>query len=294
VAEAPAPLVAVRAAAGVDLTPLTDRLWRERIPHRVVGDGNGQVVLVLDETAAARVQAMASALARGDTRIPGDELPDESTWQTWWRTARRFFVRTPVTALVVLVTLGLAPFAIEGRPVPLLAALFMVPPAWVSTGAEWSHLGAVLLRGEVWRLLTPCLLHFSLLHLAMDVVLFSMLGRRIERGLGTLAAVATFCGIGVLSNVAQFLLAGSALFGGLSGVVMGQLGFLLLTARRSRNALLRVEPALAIGMLVSSAIFATGITELVGLHIANTAHWAGFAVGVLAGALWPLRGRAAR
>jgi membrane associated rhomboid family serine protease len=40
--------------------------------------------------------------------------------------------------------------------------------------------------------LTPCLLHFSLAHLVMDVVLFWALGRRIERGLGAWAAVATF------------------------------------------------------------------------------------------------------
>ncbi len=280
------------AEAHTDLSPLTDRLWRERTPHRVIWKDGMQQVLVIDARAAARVQALAEALARGDAKIPGDELADESTWQTWLRVVRRFFLRTPVTAVVVLITLAIAPVSMEGQPIRVLAALFMVPPAWVSTGAEWSHLGDVLLRGEVWRLLTPCLLHFSLMHLVMDVVLFAALGRRIERGLGPLAALATFCGIGVLSNVAQFLLAGSALFGGLSGVVMGQLGFLLLMARRSRDALLRVQPGLAIGMLLSSAIFATGITELVGLHIANTAHWAGFAAGVLAGAAWPVRRKA--
>jgi len=41
----------------------------------------------------------------------------------------------------------------------------------------------------------------------------------------------------------------------------------------------------------SSIVFATGITERVGLHIANTAHWAGFAGGVLLGAVWPVRRR---
>lgn len=288
-AEARDPVVAVRAAPDADLSALTDQLWKERIPHRVIGDERMQLVVVVDDATAARVQALAGALARGD--VVADTASVDKGRQARLRALRRFLVRTPVTAVVVALTLLLAPVAMGGEPLQLLAALYIVPPAWVSVGAEWTNLFAVLLRGEVWRLLTPCLLHFSLAHLAMDVVLFWALGRRIERGLGTWAALATFVLIGVASNVAQFVLVGNALFGGLSGVVMGQLGFLMLMARRSRDPVLYLPPAFAFGLLASSIVFATGITELVGLHIANTAHWAGFAGGVLLGAVWPVRRR---
>ena len=136
-----------------------------------------------------------------------------------------------------------------------------------------------VLQGEVWRLLTPILLHFSVLHILFNMMWLHHLGGAIEshegtRRLGLMVAV-----MGLVSNLLQYWMAGP-MFGGMSGVVYGLFGYTLMCVRfdpASPYELDRVNTVLMIGW------FFLCLTGAVG-NIANWAHAGGLVIGVAWGA----------
>ena len=72
------------------------------------------------------------------------------------------------------------------------------------------------------------------------------------------------------------------LFGGLSGMAYGLLGYLLVMARRAPQDLRwQLPKGFSISLLIFLVVFSTGITEPFGLHVANAAHWSGLICGAL-------------
>lgn len=149
-----------------------------------------------------------------------------------------------------------------------------------------------ILRGQIWRLVTPVFLHFGFFHLGFNLWWTHRLGTMLEPRLGWREFLALVLGLAILSNLAQYafpdlfdlapsMRTGSAPFGGLSGVVMGLIGFVW-TGSRS-------DPRLA-GVQLSTQSTAILLIYLVACSagwvgpIANTAHMAGLGAGMLAGA----------
>ena len=93
----------------------------------------------------------------------------------------------------------------------------------------------------------------------------------------------------LLSNGLQYLVSGP-LFGGLSGVVYGILGYCWMSQRRRPR--FQFPPALVTFALVWMVIGFTPLPEMLGLgRMANEAHLGGFVAGLLVAALSPLRGK---
>lgn len=142
---------------------------------------------------------------------------------------------------------------------------------------------AVMLgSGELWRLVTPSLLHFSLLHLVFNLLIAFEFGRRSEAMLGSVRFGCLVFALALISNLAQFVAESNPLFGGLSGVNYGLVGFV--AVRRLRDPFevgWQVPPALIVFLIVSMVLFSVGIGEVFGLRIANAAHWGGFIAGML-------------
>ena len=292
------PVLALRADADADLSPLTEQLWREQTPHRVFSEGDEQLLYVLNAQTAVRVRALAAALAGAPQQTATAALPGPAGPAAQWlipsvSSVLAWAKQAPVTSAVIVLALLCAPISLWGKPAGWLDALFFVSPTRFATAGDWMTAGQQLQQslatGEFWRLVTPCLLHFSFLHLAMDVLLFWEFGQRIERVLASRATLLAVLGIGVVSNVGQFVMSGAAEFGGLSGIVTGQLGMILMLGRRSTAEALRLPSALSMGLLLSLVIMSTGVTELFGLYIANSAHWVGLVTGMALGWLWPMR-----
>ena len=113
---------------------------------------------------------------------------------------------------------------------PILRALSRRPdqPGWATTSSriDWS---------QPWRLLTPMLIHFGILHLAFNMLWLYRLGSQIESVQGTSRVL---LGLVVLTQVpgalVQFAVSGP-LFGGMSGVVYGLFGFTWMQARYASN-----------------------------------------------------------
>ena len=135
-------------------------------------------------------------------------------------------------------------------------------------------------RGQVWRLITPVLLHFSVLHLLFNLAWWWYLGGRLEHryGAGKLA-ILLFSGA-LIPNVLQAMVSGAE-FGGLSGVTYALIGYLWLRERGSEDqSQVAVSNGLFIFMLCWLVL---GFTNLFGLNTANLAHLGGLLVGLLQG-----------
>ncbi len=128
--------------------------------------------------------------------------------------------------------------------------------------------------GQWWRLLTPIFLHFGLLHLVFNMLWLWDLGDILERFEGSRWLLFFVVVIGIASNLAQYAYAGP-LFGGMSGVVYGLLGYLWLRSYLDPGFPLRPNKTVVYLML---GWFALAWTGLLG-PIANMAHTIGLVAG---------------
>ncbi len=134
-----------------------------------------------------------------------------------------------------------------------------------------------LSRGQVWRLFTPALIHGSALHLLLNLNLFYVFGTAIEHLRGT----ARLAGLTLLSaaagNIVQYWW-GGPLFCGLSGVGYGLYGYVWMKALFQPETRFVIPRSLHVTFWIWTLICFSGL-----LPIANGAHAAGLAVGILYG-----------
>ncbi|PHM35660.1 rhomboid family intramembrane serine protease GlpG [Xenorhabdus innexi] len=134
---------------------------------------------------------------------------------------------------------------------------------------------------ELWRWLTPALLHFSLLHILFNLVLWWYFGSQVERNINTGKLVEITIVSAVFSGWAQSLFSGSH-FGGLSGVVYALISYVWLTGEMSPQKGLSAPR----GLIAISVIWLfVGYLNMFSLSIANAAHFSGLIIGLLM-ALW--------
>lgn len=147
-------------------------------------------------------------------------------------------------------------------------------------------------EGEIWRIFTPTLLHFDLLHIFFNVLWFILLGNQIEYRLGWFRYLLLILITGIFSNTAQYLMSGP-FFMGLSGVVVGMAAFIWARQQVApwegyllhRFTLIFLS-IFVVGMFLLQIVFfflqIFGKFELT-IGIANTAHLTGGVVGYLLG-----------
>ncbi len=133
--------------------------------------------------------------------------------------------------------------------------------------------------GEVHRLLTPILLHFSFMHILFNLLWLKDLGKIIEKKLGSLNFIYFIILLGVVPNLVQYLFRGP-LFGGMSGVVYGLLGFLWMYKKFNKSSEVVELPKHDIYLMVGW--FIVCMTGFLG-PIANLAHGVGLFIGMLIG-----------
>ena len=284
---------ALRVGKGVDLRPLCDQLKGEGLPFRVYETGGAQCLAVADEAAADRVRGLWAAGAGGRRAI----LPPPGLWPVGLGGAvRTEFQRTPVTLALGALCLLLYPFLGNTAETvgPVLSALLIVPVVPHGNLIAFPSLSATLEAGHLWRLWTPALVHFSVLHLVFNSLWLWEFGRRIEGQEGSGRLLEGLLWLAPASALAQYAVGEHPLFGGLSGVVYGLLGYLVMVQRLRPRRAYRLPPALPVLLIGLLALMATGVTEPFGLAVANGAHLGGLVAGGLWGfarALWPGGGR---
>jgi GlpG protein len=102
-----------------------------------------------------------------------------------------------------------------------------------------------------------------------------------------------FLVIALVSNVAQFVFGGPSLFGGMSGVVYGLLGFSWVGPMLQPRWAIRPAPGIMLFMVGWLVACIFGIVEVLGFGaIANAAHVGGLLSGAVLGAAFGLLSRA--
>ena len=269
------PVVALRLPLQIDLSAFLALLQRLQVPHRVTEEAGEQLLWVPGEQLAEQVRELYGRYPQGDA---GEQEPAPSAG----------FVQTlkdsPLTTAMLGLTLLIAALTLLGENIALIHWLSFVDFRIQGDYIYFSYLRETLQSGQWWRLLTPMLIHFGLLHLAMNALWYWVLGRRIEARQGPWVLLGLTLVFGLSANFAQYLYAGPSLFGGLSGVLYGLLGHCALFQRLAPNAEYRLPPGLLVLMLGWLLLCMTGIFELLQLAaIANAAHVGGLLAGCLTG-----------
>jgi len=265
----------------VDLSGFVALLQRLHVPHRVAEEGGEQVLWVRGEELAEQVRELYA-------RHPLGDAADEP--QSVVAPPRESFVaqlrRSPITALVLLSTFIVFAVTLAGENFSAIRWLSFVDFRIDGEHIYLAYLDATLASGQWWRLITPMLIHFGWLHLAMNSLWYWELGRRIEFRQGAIGLLGLTLLFGLASNFAQYWWAGPSLFGGLSGVLYGLLGHCWIYQRLAPNPVYRLPPGVLVMMLAWLAICMTGIFELLQFGaIANAAHVGGLLTGCLTGLL---------
>ncbi len=149
-----------------------------------------------------------------------------------------------------------------------------------------------ILNGEIWRLLTPAFIHFKIgglpIHLLFNMMWLWDLGGSIEKRLSPKFLIVLILVIGIGANVIQYVtnllmygevFADYRVFGGMSGVVYGLLGFLFVRKHFEPAFPIQLNNAIMQFMLIWLVL---GFTGLLG-PIANAAHLGGLIIGAIIG-----------
>ncbi|MEF2509142.1 rhomboid family intramembrane serine protease GlpG [Vibrio mimicus] len=129
---------------------------------------------------------------------------------------------------------------------------------------------------QIWRWVSHALLHFSVIHIAFNLLWWWQFGGDLEQRLGSLKLIKLFIVSAIISGAGQYWVEG-ANFGGLSGVVYALAGYLWVLGQRAPQLGLSIPRSLMGFMLIWLVL---GFVQPF-MAIANTAHLAGLISGVV-------------
>jgi rhomboid protease GluP len=164
----------------------------------------------------------------------------------------------------------------------------LLQPVSAERAVRWGALGGELGRSEPWRYLSAIFVHFTLLHVAFNLLALVSFGRSLEQAIGA----ARFAVLLLLSGIGGFVLSEfwytfQPLTGGMSGGIFGLLGAEVGLRYAGRDVAWKKSAISALGYGVAAAL-------LPGQSVNNAAHFGGLIVGaafgwVLFRAGWNLR-----
>ena len=284
----------------VDLLPFSRWLSSQRVVHRISEESGVQVVWLEDDESIEKTKdsvelALTQYLQSAEFKTRIDEFSAQLKFT--FKPGRSVLPRptvaqAPATMILIFLSVAVALITSFGEGGPALRALLIVDPLGVNLSSVLSKLEllqSVLGQFQLWRLFTPDFVHFSVSHLVFNLLMLWFLGGQVEHKQGRGRLFLLFLVCSVIPNVAQYLESGP-LFGGMSGVVYGLVGYCWLWNRRHPGVL--VFPSALMGVSVAWLVIGyTPLTEalLIG-KMANSAHLFGLLVGLLV-ALTPVRER---
>ena len=258
---------AVEVSVGEDLRPFSRYLSGRGVSHRIVEQGGQQVVLLADSGEVAATRRRFEQWQSGELELAAGAA---GASPLRWPERRRVFA------------------VVRRYPVVIALSLLSVAGAWLVWAGHASIVHRLSLEdlaaaaaGQWWRFVSPAFLHFGALHLVFNLLWLADLGRRIESSQGSarfllVAAVTALC-----ANLSQYWHLPGSLFGGMSGVVYGLLGYCWLANRLCPALPLQLPYGVVAFLLGWMLLGMSGVFSLAGIHIANAAHFGGFVSGLL-------------
>ncbi|MDX1944510.1 MAG: rhomboid family intramembrane serine protease [Pirellulaceae bacterium] len=162
--------------------------------------------------------------------------------------------RSPLILLLIGICIVAALFTDTlGKQMPrenslLDALLFVNPRQFIQLAPGGLDIWVSVRSGQIWRLVTPIFVHYGITHLVFNMMCLYMFGGQIENRRGTRFTLVLMLLLAVLSNVGQAIessLTGGAgfAFGGMSGVVYGLFGYLLVKVKFDNREGYLLSPA---------------------------------------------------
>ncbi|MBY8934694.1 rhomboid family intramembrane serine protease [Pseudomonas sp. Tul1A2] len=278
----------LRLPLAVDLSGFVKLLQRMQVPHRVSEEAGEQVLWAPAEI-SEDVRSLYERFPAGDP----DQQMDIPVAPTFKRPSFAEQLKyAKATGFILLLCLIVGGLTYLGENLQTLRWLTFLDFQVVGEYIHFTPLADSLAAGQWWRLVTPMLIHFGILHLAMNGMWYWELGRRIESRQGSINLIGLTLLFSLVSNYAQFVWSGATLFGGLSGVLYGLLGHCWIFQLLSPNPAYRLPRGVLAMMLIWLLVCMSGLISVIGFgEIANAAHVSGLLIGCFTGLLGGLYNR---
>lgn len=278
---------ALRVPLSTNLQAFLQLLRQQGIAHRVTEVQGEQVLWVGSAAQAERVNELYQEFNAGQwpTELEQQAPARPSAYQTLGFIQQ--LRNSPITTAVLLACLIVALITQLGDSLDTVRWFTFNDFRIQGDYVYFATLEHSLEQGQWWRLWSPMLLHFGFLHLAMNMMWYWELGRRIEYQQGGLFLLLLTLVGALVSNVSQFIFSDAALFGGLSGVLYAVLGHCWIYQRIYPQASYALPAGVVAMMLIWLLLCLFGVVTALGFgQIANAAHVSGLLLGCLSGAVF--------
>ena len=275
-------ILVFQARPDINLTPITDRLWQAKIPHRVVLNEGSQDLWVARIEDAEQVKVWVQQWQAGELSAKPEK--ENMPWQVNAQQKAITFSRFPVTVLM-MVTLWLIYLAQQVGMVSQLDWL-MDPTLWSGAKLDLTSFW----QNDIVRWWSPALIHLSLMHIVMNSFWWWVLAKEIEMTDGHFVLVTLTLVIALIAGYAQYLAVGPY-FAGLSGVTYGLMGWVWGRQYRYRQSPLpryQLPVWLFPFMMVAMVIMIMFDGVFGGLNIGHESHVAGALFGALIAIVSPI------
>ena len=240
---------------------------------------------LLDEFVAAPTDARyqdayrAAEARQALERAPApDPAPSGVPRKSW----RERAVQSPVTATLLVASIAVALVTQLGGRSDLVRYLTIVGFDRVDGYLRWGGYSD-LMRGQLWRLFTPILIHFGTLHLLFNAFWLNDFAVPTERYQGSWRFLGFILFSAAVSNMAQLVFGQNPNFGGLSGIIYALVGYLWARGGADPNSGIHLPKQWVVFFVIWLVLGFTGLLDdLIG-HVANFCHLGGFAAGALYG-----------
>ena len=278
----PREFVALDLEVGEDVGDLSRYLHQQRLPHRVFEKQGRQLLVVYDPEHREIVVDCYQRIVNGTLVLQKTVL--ENRHASLGSRAVSSLLRMPATAVLLMISVIGAALVQWDTQAVILRWLTFTDIELFNNWIKVESVAETYQSPEYWRLLTPIFLHFGLMHIVFNALWLWELGRRIETHGGTLELLAVVALTGGAGNIFQYLSHPDALFGGMSGVIYGLLGYAWAWNKVSTVSKIVIPPGVLGFMMVWLLICLSGFVEAAGFGaIANAAHVTGLVTGVLMG-----------
>ena len=274
-------VLASNLASGFDLDLLVLALNRNNIAYRLIEQGGSHELWLDKEQQLSDVEQLIGQIQK----MAVVEKALKSDKPKGAESLRFYFTRVPVTLMTLL--LGICGFfLVSYLPNSVHLLTFVDFNLANGKGPQFVPVEETFAAGEYWRFVTPAFLHFGIFHVVFNSLWLWEFGRRVELVSGRSAYLVLMLALASVSNAGQYLWDGPVLFGGLSGVVYGLVGYVWIRNRVAPNPLLNVQPGIIYMLIGWLLICLFGIVDVfINGGVANGAHVSGLLIGMLAGAL---------
>lgn len=269
----------------LDLAPLVTYLRQKNVPCWVSEEGGQQVVWLQSE-------AHRPLLAEALTALQAGALPTEAAPAAEGSTRSWPLKHSPVTLGLLILGLAGALLVYVDSNLQWVRWLTFTDLALRGQTVYVFDLSTALSQGQWWRLLSPMVLHFGLFHILFNSLWIWELGRRIEFRRSGLVLILLSLFTSLAANLLQYFMSGPSLFGGMSGVLYGYVGYIWVWQRLWPAHGFSLPGGIIAFMLVWLVLCFSGIVDsFIDGQVANGAHLGGLIGGVVFGLFEMLKRR---